>query len=45
MAAAKNSQPSQADTVTWPTFNLIFVLGLSGLLNILLLVRIATLAP
>lgn len=33
--------PAEAN---WLTFNLIFVLGLSGLVNILLLIRLATLA-
>jgi hypothetical protein len=35
---------SRVADASWPTFNLIFVLGLSSLLNILLLLRLATVA-
>ena len=44
MVAARKSQTRMAEAAGWPTFNLIFVLGVSGLLNILLLIRLASVA-
>lgn len=43
MANAQKIENRVADA-SWPNFNLIFVLGLSGLLNIMLLLRLATMA-